>query len=233
MQTKFIKTENYLLLLDLTNKPKLEDWVSIEDEIPGVPFKVCEEYFRICYEADLIVAHLPLNNTPILGGVDLLPNLFGEDRKYNHPLYSLQAAIDILKEEGWDERCGILTHLRKVEKFIKQSNQFSLEDIEKATQLATTFKKDKAWFEQEFYSKEEIIKQIQQSKLPINFTPEFEVKERFCYDCKCGFNSSESKKNHTCPNCLSYNHSGIMGLQVLKTTTDSQGQRVVQGEYKF
>jgi len=74
MKHKLIKTENYLLVLD-DSKIKVNDWVY---SIDGV-----HQWFGLILKTEplpkKIIAHLPLNNSPILQGVDLLPPLEQED----------------------------------------------------------------------------------------------------------------------------------------------------------
>jgi hypothetical protein len=74
MKHKIIKTENYLLIVDDSEIKEGNTYIRIDTELlfsslkgsnPHIVEKYCKK----------ILAHLPLNNSPILDGVDLLPLL--------------------------------------------------------------------------------------------------------------------------------------------------------------
>lgn len=214
MKTKFLKIKDYLLLLDLTTKPKLGDWVSDQYEIPDVPFKLDEEYFRIGYEADLIVAHLPLNNAPILEGVDFLPEI-----EY----------FKILASDGSKQLCHSLD-VTKAESLVvgfeegykaAQSKQYSKEDMINAFNMGqSTYKESflhKNGEERRRETKEKFIQSLSTQQLPIDFVPSFGLKRIITGYCPGG----EVEGTY------------VEDKNKLKTIVNSQGQRVVQGEYKF
>jgi hypothetical protein len=70
MKHNIIKTENYLLAID-DSEIKEGDWIYESDSnsvnIAG------RGYHNFTQSDAKITAHLPLNNSPILEGVDLLP----------------------------------------------------------------------------------------------------------------------------------------------------------------
>jgi hypothetical protein len=73
MKHNIIKTENYLLVVD-DSKIKEMDWVyDVYDESPKYITPVI--ILPLPNNFKKIIAHLPLNNSPILEGVDLLPPL--------------------------------------------------------------------------------------------------------------------------------------------------------------
>ena len=69
MTHKIIKTENYLLVVD-------DSWIEVGDyywnkEYPLQVYK--RHHYNTSSDYKKIIAHLPLNGSPILEGVDLLP----------------------------------------------------------------------------------------------------------------------------------------------------------------
>jgi hypothetical protein len=77
MKHKLIKTENYLLVVDDSEIKEGNTYIRIDNELlfsslkgsnPHIVEKYCKK----------ILAHLPLNNAPILEGVPLLPPLENE-----------------------------------------------------------------------------------------------------------------------------------------------------------
>lgn len=113
MQTKLLKTEDYLLLVEDIHHPDLNiyDWYVCKDlsaiakitnitraNYEGISTKNVNLSF-LHYQANTvykILAHLPLNNTPILEGVNLLPDPFENTLNIEH-----------LAEEQADEECFI------------------------------------------------------------------------------------------------------------------------------
>ena len=81
MQHNIIKTENYLFVVD-ESEIKEGDWCLAD--IPAGDFYGIVKYngaFAKHYYKK-IIAHLPINNSPILEGVDLLPPLEDEVEKF-------------------------------------------------------------------------------------------------------------------------------------------------------
>ena len=83
MTHPIIKTDNYILITS-DEEIKLQDWGILFDSVGnilyGIPLQYTDsknqhinKYFR------KIIAHLPLNNSPILEGVPLLPPLSNEE----------------------------------------------------------------------------------------------------------------------------------------------------------
>lgn len=212
MQTKLIKTKDYLLLL--CEKAEIWGGEYIYNSEYQKIIKTSAEYIRaldsnntlylIC---DKILAHLPLNNAPILEDVDLLPPFEEVDveklAKEQCPEwnYSTKSHLAFLKHE----REGFI----KGYKAAQQSNkQFSLKDIENI--LIKYLEEGFISKEQGYINPKTFLQSLSTQQLPKNFVPEIgdEV-----LNSKWGYGSA----------CISK----------LKTITNSQGQKVVQGEYKF
>jgi hypothetical protein len=73
MKHELIKTENYLLVVDDSEIAE-HDWY-YDSKTIYVPVKQSFENSHEIFDGKKIIAHLPLNNSPILEGVDLLPEL--------------------------------------------------------------------------------------------------------------------------------------------------------------
>lgn len=104
---------------------------------------------------NLIIYHLPLNNAPVLEGIELLPPL-----EY----------VEELAKQNWGNvhRTGVLGFIDGYNK-AKEDYKYTEEDMEKAI--------EKAWLmaqeEETIYSaKEKIIKSFSKPKLPTSFDTE-------------------------------------------------------------
>jgi hypothetical protein len=79
MTHNIIKTENYLLVVDDT-EIKVGDWVMEyqPNDSEGELHFINGEYVLAKDIQKKVISHLPLNNSPLLEGVDLLPSLEDE-----------------------------------------------------------------------------------------------------------------------------------------------------------
>ena len=177
---KLVKTDLYLLLIDEEAKIKPDDYI-IHDTVEGIVEANDEWDYR--GEKDdywnKAIAYRKLNENAKELNLPLLPNPFKSN--YKHPFYALLSAIDILKSDGFDERCDVLVHLEETKNFIQnvmQSKQFSLEDMKKAIEMA---KEGKLIFNSEEYgfdfkyTREEIIQSLSTQQLPKEFIPEIRI----------------------------------------------------------
>jgi hypothetical protein len=160
MTHKLIKTENYLLVVD-ESEIKVGDYIT-------------DKYRVWQWEDDSsllgrhkIIAHLPLNGSPILEDVALLPP------------YSLHQEDDIneLAEISSELQEGTYTTQHKVSYkhgFVdgynkaKEKYKYTEEDMRKAIDMATTSKHDSALI---FFNAEEIIQSLDQ------YPTEFETED--------------------------------------------------------
>lgn len=254
MQTKLIKTEDYLLLVEDIHHPNLNvhNWYVCKDlsaigkitnitmanyegiSTEGVGLSFLHHQANTVYK---ILAHLPLNNAPILEGVDLLPPFKKEVdvEKLACNIYNLSLdEYEYISEELSQNRSLIEEHYKDMGReeiaeryfdvisFIAgynaaQAKQFSLEDMKKAIDLArlgveqTILNRNtgKCFYN---FSTQEIIQSLSTQQLPIDFIPRLYPK----YTQYDGFEEDDE-----------------IPTMSLMTTTNSQGQKVVQGEYKF
>jgi hypothetical protein len=178
-----IKTEDYLIVGNDNNSKR--GWFYcfrtknlFQDEGEDV----------LCCNGDMkIIAHLPLNGTPVLDGVDLLPSLENDVEKL------------AIEEVGID---GQIYNISDYESFIKgyikakERYKYSEEDIRKALyKMYSLFMSSDLKSKMEVLKKKEdisdkIIQSIQQPKYPIAF--EFEFTKLKTKDLGNGF--SEFKK---------------------------------------
>jgi hypothetical protein len=76
MKYNVIKTENYLLVVD-ESQITVDDWTyNPFSDCPISVGDIEDDMLYINTEYSKIIAHLPLNNSPILDNIDLLPNYY-------------------------------------------------------------------------------------------------------------------------------------------------------------
>lgn len=164
-----------------------------------IKIKQSWENSHLNFNSKKIIAHLPLNNLPILEGVPLLP-----------PLEDDEVEKLAIEEVGID---GQIYNISDNESFIKGYNkakekyQFTLEDLRKGIRMGIQ-KHPYAFDGKEpkyKYSEDEIIQSLRQPKYPVGFESEDEV----------------------------YLYSINGDIMKPKTTTNSYGQTVLVGTYKY
>lgn len=187
MQHKIIKTDSYLLVVG-DDEIKEGDWM-----YQGIINHV-RKYLGALDNIDVkrpsfkdhkkIIAHLPLNNSPILQGVDLLPDLKQEDDV--EALAESQYGTDIDSIRGSnpydlnsDLKRGFIRGYNKA----KEKYKYTEEDIRKAIEMARTLVEGKNEFDvenilgssdgtygiKEKYSETKIIQSFSQPKMPVGF----------------------------------------------------------------
>jgi hypothetical protein len=161
MKHNIIKTENYLLVVD--DKKPIINWYYNESEgkVDSIEFTPTVIAGTIVHN---IKAHLPLNNSPILAGIDLLPPLEDDDSKdlfYRKQVmnpYSTESQSYTAYEKGFIE--GYNT--------AKEKYKYTEEDLIKVWVAGMRFiGEDKG-------SYKEIIQSLQQPKPPVAFDCEVE-----------------------------------------------------------
>jgi hypothetical protein len=213
MTHKIISTENYLLIVD-DNQITEGDWLySISNQLVVQSNKGSADIINSKVTVDVlylkIIAHLPLNNSPILNGVHLLP--------------PLEDDIDLIYEnmedsfyEKYDDALHYYSFIEGYNKF-KERFKYTEEDLRKANRMGIQ-KHPYAFDGKEpkyKYSEDEIIKSLQQPKYPIGV--ECEV-----INCdKCVY----VQGGNLSPDCCNELNP--------KTTTNSQGITQWVGKYIF
>jgi hypothetical protein len=162
MKHKIIQIENYLLVVDDSeikvrdfcyNSIKNtwnEDIILYQDAMP--------KYHYVGFKK--IIAHLPLNNSPILDGVDLLPLIEDDVEKlakqeYPQPIpyqVGLSVGADMKKEafiDGYNKA--------------KEKYKYTEEDLKKAMKYASEITNNKMKYMEDY------IQSLQQPKMPVTF----------------------------------------------------------------
>ena len=151
MTHKLIKTDNYLLVVD-DNKGIEENMWTVKDG------KVREVSYLGQDNGYAIIAHLPLNGSPILEGVDLLPPIEDDVKK--------------LAEIHWGNvhRSGVLGFIEGYNK-AREKYKYTEEDVRKAITMARDLEdwQDLVWE----YEYDDIIQSLHQ--YPTEFECEMET----------------------------------------------------------
>ncbi len=158
MKKELIKTPEYLLVVD-DSEIKEGDYGFITSAVMSYDAMIKEWNQPL---GSKIIAHLPLNNSPILEGVPLLPPFEVEDD------------VEKLAEDLFDKGSDNLLHPQyQMRTFFnigynkaREKYKFTEEDMRKAIRLATTSKHD---YTLVFFSEKEIIQSLSQPKMPTHF----------------------------------------------------------------
>jgi hypothetical protein len=171
MTHSIIKTDNYLL-------------IGSDDDIRRGLFYCVRrknifqdegEDIHCCMGDIRIIAHLPLNNSPVLEGVDLLPPLEDDVEKLVYNIY--KQSFDEFGEPEWDE--GKLYHRQKgfVEGYnkAKEKYKYTEEQLKTAIHKAIIFSEENRKITSGEYAVKfykfygELIQSLQQPKTPVAF----------------------------------------------------------------
>jgi hypothetical protein len=159
MAHKLIKTENYLLVVDDNKDIEENMWTVKEGKVREVSYLGQDNGYAI-------IAHLPLNGSPILEGVDLLPPYEDVELLIKDALSDLPKNLDKtnLYALGFTE--GRISGYNKA----RQKYKYTEEDMRKAIDMATTSKHDSTLI---FFNAEEIIQSLHQ------YPTEFECEMKY------------------------------------------------------
>jgi hypothetical protein len=157
MKYDIIKSSNYLLVVD-GSEIKEGDWCydTIEDIEEGS--RIIEKAIHSMYLNERcgfkkIIAHLPLNNSPVLDGVDLLPEL--DDEPIGDDL------DEYIKDKRTQEECvGFIDGYHQA----KEKYKYTEDDLRKA--LSESFKASQEGYQ---ITSDEIIQSLSQPKYPVAF----------------------------------------------------------------
>jgi hypothetical protein len=178
-----IQTENYLLIVD-DLEIKVGDW--FYNNVLMKCLKVIGVWgdkvdsLNSNLETFKVITHLPLNNSPVLEGVDLLPPLEDDVEKLVYNIY--KQSFDEFGEPEWDE--GKLYHRQKgfVEGYnkAKEKYKYTEEDLREALfEVLNTSKEECCATHTKDSIVRRVIKSLQQPKTPVAFechsTREFRI----------------------------------------------------------
>jgi len=174
MKHEIIKTENYLLIVD-DSEIKESDYSFYWDDVLKVQIGVNYSNPKAHKK---IIAHLPLNNSPILEGVDLLPPI--EDDIERIAMDQLKSKWQHLYTFGYPKRPYptnyendlnmVMVGLYKAKEKYKYTEDDVIKIVEKSRETGLTV--------------EYIMLSLQQPKLPVGFecdTQNFLDKEKGIY----------------------------------------------------
>ncbi len=204
MTHNIIKTENYLLVVD-DSEIKQNDWcIYRTGEVIHYLVKLNTDNLK------KIIAHLPLNNSPVLEGVPLLPPLEDEVGELAQKYVEDEVKPGI-EPRGYNQDLRIGIYGGSVTGFIegynkaKEKYKFTEDDLREALFEALNTPKEECCVT---HTKDSIvrrvIKSLQQPKMPVGFDCEWTTKQM------PEFHQDEPK-----------------------TTTNSQGQTVLVGKYIY
>ena len=215
MKHDLTPAENYLLVVD-NSEIKKGDWTW--HPIKGVYKAAVDGAYT---NQKKIIAHIPLKDSPVLEGVDLLPEIKQED--------GVDEAEQMFTVEINSVKTSNKSHLEYLESgFVygyikaKEKYKYTEEDIYKAIQYGR---------EVHYTNDQPFIQSLSQPKTPVGFECEMEhfymSSKEFYKDAdwvKCDEAQYRSIKEEipTCPL-----------KQLPKTTTNSQGQTVWVGKYIY
>jgi hydroxymethylpyrimidine pyrophosphatase-like HAD family hydrolase len=202
MKHDIIKTDNYLLIVS-DEEITIGEYYAHNQKPTGIRILICENY-TLPIDAKKIISHLPLNNSPILEGVDLLPPLEDEVKKLADALGFYDSTED---NKGNRTTKAFIAGYNKA----KEKYKYTEEDLRIAIQQAFLSGVERL----EDFGKVEsmLMENIQQPKYPIGFKCEMETPYTDAY--------AEDRMRR------------FYGKPKPKTTTNSQGQKVWVGTYVY
>lgn len=206
MKHTIIKTENYLLVVS-DEEIKVGDWylTFVNEEVVGGPRK-CEDVNWSFSHCKKIIAHHPLNNTPYLDGVDILPPLDNGEKDDNVE----QIAERMLPPQGTPHRKWVKMGLIEGYNKAREKYKFTEDDMSKAWSDGYHRKVDEIKGNKLLYFTDTIIS-LQQSQYPIGFECEISVFRERPTDMR--------------------NHIYDKTYEVPKTITNSEGKTEWVGKY--
>jgi hypothetical protein len=180
MKHKIIQTENYLLIVD-DSEIKLGDYFYDNDE------ELCKYTFNYIVTPNKwddnkkIIAHLPLNNSPILDGVNLLPPL-EDDEVDKLAVNNANDFYEKYRTEWEAKKNGFIDGYNKA----KEKYKYTEEDMIKCWKYAI-IDKHQVFGDQIGDSYMSFIQSLQQPKMPIEF--ECEIDNILSYNVEDGINA--------------------------------------------
>ena len=210
MTQELIKTDNYLLAVD-DAEINVGDW--FYDDARQVRKAVMGDglYWAVRNGYKRILAHLPLNNAPILEGLPLLPPIENEAEtlafRHTNPLTDYLSAkeFNCMKEgfkSGYNQA--------------REKYKFTEEDMKRCFEVGQ--KHGSLYKGNNFYR---FIQSLSQPKTPTHF--EFEMKCGRCYSTEPDNDCWSAKE---CSRGYDFD-------DIILTTTNAQGQEIACGKYIY
>jgi hypothetical protein len=212
MTHKLIHTPNHLLVVD---DSEIKGWY-YDRFIKKVKHSGGAEYGKNTLTKS-IISHLPLNDSPILEGVALLPPLEQED--------DVERLIKIEQEASYKQGKGTISWYEQEKRKeyynkAKEKYKYTEEDLRKAIDMAQ--EQERVTYTEDYrhtFNADEIIQSLSQPKMPVGFECEESV-----FFATNAFSSDITLTSEGLQDTV---------LKGIKTTTNSRGQTVWVGKYIF
>lgn len=206
MTHKLIHTPDYLLVVD-DSEIKFKDRYFNEEDGIGLWQDAIPAYHKL--NSKKIIAHLPLNNSPILEGVALLPPLEQED--------DVERLIKIEQEASYKQGKGTISWYeqeKRKEYYNKAKEKFKYteEDMKRIYEKGYSSGRNELSSRESDEVKYSFIQSLLQPKMPVGFECETITMNKGYTD----------EKDYPYQEC-----------EIPKTTTNSQGQIVWVGKYIY
>lgn len=222
-QFELIPTENYLLICSDDEIKKNDYFLHCKRILKADKSKYIN---AITYDKDThlaehncnkIIAHLPLNNAPLLEGVMLLPELVVEDVE--------KLAEEVILKEGSIYKDAIIGKQKWIEGYKAATKVYSEDDLRKVVELTLEDAKISVIWSDTYHKhlSDNIIQSLKQPKYPKYFEAEMEwVNSR-----------GETGKDFTDVAIYKESIKEYDAFLREKTTTNQQRQIVLVGTYKY
>ncbi len=227
MKHNIIKTENYLLVVDDSKIKQNDFFYGVADGSIKPFIEIADENTVeiVTWQLNVIgkspnkkiAAHLPLNNSPVLEGVPLLPPLEDEVGELAQKYVENEVKPGI-EPRGYNQDLRIGIYGGSVTGFIygynkaKEKYKYTEEDLRKCWKACLDFNKPAGG--DSGINLEDFIQSLQQPKRPVGF------------EC-------EVERIYPNPQTISKEYDFDDILIERKTTTNSQGQTVLVGKYIY
>jgi hypothetical protein len=166
------------------------------------------DYLLVVDDSGTRIAHLPLNYSPILEGVPLLPSLEQEDKELYYQKQVMQP-YSVESQSYTSYENGFIDGYNKA----KEKYKYTEEDLRKAIDMAQ--EQERVTYTEDYrhtFNADEIIQSLSQPNMPVGFECETITMNKGYTD----------EKDYPYQEC-----------EIPKTTTNSQGQTVWVGKYIF
>lgn len=168
MKLQLIHTESYLVAVD---DSEIEDCYALTNSFKSKIIKVDksnEEQWHQ-FNCNKITHHLPLNNAPVLEGVELLPSLEDDVEKLAWDFYWRRNPKIIIAESS---RPDLVIGYVEGHNKAKEKYMFTEEDMRKSFQCGQQWVHEITNTEKEPVNFNDLIQSLSQQKLPTSFDTE-------------------------------------------------------------
>jgi bisphosphoglycerate-dependent phosphoglycerate mutase len=217
MTHSIIKTDNYLLVVD-DSEIAIGDTVLVDcSELEVLDIRKVNDYYneQFLFEGNgqihmdyckKIISHLPLNNSPVLEGVDLLPPIEDDVEKLADDLYPIQI------EDDWDKNKQYRDEFIEGYNKAKEKYKYTEEQMKRIYEKGYSAGRNELNSRESDKIKYDYIQSLQQPKTPVAFECEMVTMNK-------GYTEESDYPYQQC--------------DIPKTTTNSQGFTQWVGQYIY